>query len=49
MRMMLAHVRDIPVDHIGRRIHLMLSGDQHLCHVGLSITVPNTLTWLICL
>ena len=44
MRVVLAHVRDIAVNHVRRRIHLMLSGDQHLCHVGLSITAPGTLT-----
>ena len=44
MRVVLAHIRDIAVDHIRRRVHLMFSGDQHLCHVGLSITAPNTLT-----
>ena len=44
MRMVLAHVRDIAVDRIRRRVHLMLSGHQHPCHVGLSITAPSTLT-----
>jgi hypothetical protein len=31
-RMVLAHVRDIPIDGVGGRIHRPLSGDENRCH-----------------
>jgi ribosomal protein L27 len=40
-RVVIAHVRDIAVDHIGRRIDHAISGDHDFPHAGLSITAAQ--------
>ena len=37
--MVAAHVREIAVDRVRRRIHHALSGSHISCHAGLSITI----------
>src|SRR5215831_8251752 len=40
--MVFAHVRDIAVDRLRRRVHRALGGDHYLCHAGLSTTAGQT-------